>query len=256
MLKVATWNVNSLKIRLQQVLDWLDAGQADILALQETKVTDELFPAEVFREKGWYLHYSGQKTYNGVAVISRYPIEDVCLDIPLLEDPQRRIMAATIKGIRLLNLYIPNGSLVGSEKYLYKLSWLEKMQSFIAQQLSLHSKLMVVGDFNIAPDNIDVHDPVAWAGSVLVSEAERAAFSAFCQLGLYDSFRILYPETQLYSWWDYRAAAFRRNNGLRIDHILLNQPLQAICSEVIIDKEARKHERPSDHAPVIAILHE
>lgn len=250
MLKLASWNVNSLKIRLEQVLSWLDSSQMDILAIQETKLLDENFPFTVFLDKGYHVVFSGQKTYNGVAIISSYPVADTLTDIPDLADPQRRILAATVAGVRLINLYVPNGSELTSDKYQYKLHWLQKVTNFIQQQMSIYPKIAVVGDFNIAPEDQDVHDPVAWEGCVLVSPAEREAFAQLLQLGLHDSFRNFIQQEQVFSWWDYRAAAFRRNRGLRIDHILLSKELNHLCRQSVIDKEPRKAERPSDHAPV------
>ncbi len=250
MLKLASWNVNSLKIRLEQVLAWFDACAVDILALQETKLIDESFPGEAFLDKGYHIVYSGQKTYNGVAIISRYPINEVLTDVPNFNDPQRRILAATIAGIRLINLYVPNGAAVNSDKYLYKLHWLEQVTEFIQDQLAHYEQVAVVGDFNIAPEDRDVHDPKEWEGSVLVSAAEREAFQTMLRLGLHDSFRCFFQNEDIFSWWDYRAAGFRRNRGLRIDHILLNQRLKELCTHSAIDKEPRKSERPSDHAPV------
>ncbi|CAM4481727.1 MAG: Exodeoxyribonuclease III [Legionella sp.] len=249
MLKLASWNVNSLKIRLEQVLAWMDSSQMDILAVQETKLTDENFPESSFTEMGYHVVYSGQKTYNGVAVISRYPITEAVTDIPDLDDPQRRILAVTVAGIRLINLYVPNGSELTSDKYEYKLNWLQKVTAFIQQQLSTYSQVAVVGDFNIAPEDRDVHDPTEWEGCVLVSPPEREAFAGLLQLGLHDSFRNFEQPEKTFSWWDYRAAGFRRNRGLRIDHVLLNQELNTLCRSSSIDVEPRKAERPSDHAP-------
>lgn len=250
MFKLASWNVNSLKVRLAQVLEWLDSSQMDVLALQETKLIDENFPEQAFIEKGYHVVFSGQKTYNGVAVISRYPITEVITDIPDLVDPQRRILAVTIAGIRLIDLYVPNGSELTSDKYQYKLQWLDKVSAFIQQQMSVYTQVAVVGDFNIAPEDRDVHDPAEWEGSVLVSPPERKAFAQLLQLGLHDSFRNFPQAENSFSWWDYRAAGFRRNRGLRIDHILLNQELNTRCTQSVIDIEPRKAERPSDHAPV------
>ena len=250
MFKLASWNVNSLKIRLEQVLAWMDSTQMDVLALQETKMLDENFPAAAFIEKGYHIVYSGQKTYNGVAIISRYPLSEVVTDIPDLDDPQRRILAVTVAGIRLIDLYVPNGSELTSDKYQYKLHWLQKVTAFIQQQMSLYPKVAVVGDFNIAPEDRDVHDPLEWQGSILVSPPEREAFAALVHLGLQDSFRNFAQEEQSFSWWDYRAAGFRRNRGLRIDHLLLSPELNALCRQSGIDVEPRKAERPSDHAPV------
>lgn len=254
MFKLASWNVNSLKVRLDQVFAWLDNTQTDVLALQETKLTDENFPCQPFIDNGFHIIYSGQKTYNGVAVISRHPLTDMITDIPDLVDPQRRILAVTVAGIRLLNLYVPNGATVDSDKYHYKLAWLEKVQLFIQQQLTLHPKLAVVGDFNIAPEDRDVHDPKEWQGCVLVSAREREALAKLMQLGLFDSFRLFQQEENLFSWWDYRAAGFRRNRGLRIDHILLSKELADSCRSSVIDIQPRKDERPSDHAPVFVEL--
>lgn len=254
MLKLASWNVNSLKVRLDQVLDWLESSQVDVLALQETKLIDDNFPLQAFTDRNYHAVYAGQKTYNGVAVISRLPITEIVTDIPDLVDPQRRILAVTIGDIRLINLYVPNGAAVGSDKYVYKLQWLEKVSTFIQQQLVHHPKLAVVGDFNIAPEDSDVHDPLEWDGCILVSKEERLAFFNLLDLGLKDSFRLFPQEENLFSWWDYRAAGFRRNRGLRIDHILLNSALADNCLSSQIDKLPRKSERPSDHAPVWVAL--
>ncbi len=250
MFKLASWNVNSLKVRLEQVLEWIESSQVDVLALQETKLLDENFPAAAFTDRGYHVIFSGQKTYNGVAIVSRYPLTEVITDIPGLEDPQRRILAATVAGIRLIDLYVPNGAELISDKYQYKLSWLEKITAFIQQQLLIYPKLAVVGDFNIAPEDRDVHDPAEWVGCVLVSPAERKAFVDILCLGLHDSFRNFEQEENIFSWWDYRAAGFRRNRGLRIDHVLLSDQLNILCRQSGIDKEPRKVERPSDHAPV------
>ncbi|PJD96000.1 MAG: exodeoxyribonuclease III [Legionella sp.] len=250
MFKLASWNVNSLKIRLDQVLDWLAKSQVDVLALQETKLIDELFPKEQLAEEGFYCVFSGQKTYNGVALISKKPITEVQVDIPDLIDPQRRILATTVAGMRIVNLYVPNGAAVDSEKYQYKLNWLSKVTQFLAEQLKQYEKVAVVGDFNIAPQDIDVHSPKEWEGCVHVSPAERDAFEGILRLGFHDSFRLFPQEDNSFSWWDYRAAGYRRNRGLRIDHVLLNDALSAQCTRSAIDKEPRGTERPSDHAPV------
>ena len=252
MLKLASWNVNSLNVRLEQVLAWLESSQVDILGLQEIKMTDDKFPIDAFTDRGYYVVFAGQKTYNGVAIISREPIQDVVTDVPHLADPQRRILAGTMGDIRFINLYVPNGAAVGTDKYDYKLSWLPHVTAFIKQELIKYPQLAVVGDFNIAPDDRDVHDPNEWEGCVLVSPLERQAFTELLALGLHDSFRKFPQEEQLFSWWDYRAAGFRRNRGLRIDHILLSDALIEKCSVSAIDKEPRKADRPSDHAPVWA----
>ena len=250
MLKLASWNVNSLKVRFEQVLQWLQTSAIDILALQETKLIDEQFPHALFEHHGFHVVFSGQKTYNGVAIISRHVITESVTDIDDLDDSQRRILAATIAGIRLINLYVPNGSELGSDKFNYKLNWLEKVTAYIKEQLVIYPKLAVVGDFNIAPDDRDVHDPKAWEGCIHVSPQERQAFAALLSLGLHDSFRNFEQQEQLFSWWDYRAAGFRRNRGLRIDHILLSDSLNSHCKQSTIDIEPRRAERPSDHAPV------
>lgn len=254
MIKLASWNVNSLKIRLDQVLAWMDDSQTDILTLQETKLVDDNFPQEIFLERGYHISFSGQKTYNGVAVISRLPQTNILMDVPNFTDPQRRVLAVEVAGIRVINLYVPNGSSVGSEKYEYKLRWLEHITFFIQQELLQYPKLAVLGDFNIAPEDQDVHDPLEWEGCVLVSPLERQAFTMLLSLGLEDSFRSFPQNEQSYSWWDYRAGSFRRNRGLRIDHILLSSALSSSCLSSEIDVEPRRAERPSDHAPVWVTL--
>ena len=251
-MKIATWNVNSLKVRLPHVLDWLATSDADILCLQETKTTDENFPVAEISAAGYQVVYSGQKTYNGVAIISKQPATDIVTDIPGLDDPQRRILCASIVGIRVLDLYVVNGQEVGSEKYAHKLYWLEKVAAYINDQLQQHERFVVMGDFNIAPEDRDVHDPEAWHERILCSTPERQALQQIIDLGLADTFRLFDQPEGSYSWWDYRAAAFRRNRGLRIDLILASQSLSGTCSTCVIDKEPRSMERPSDHAPVVA----
>ena len=251
-MKIATWNVNSLRVRLPQVVDWLQREKADVLALQETKTKDEDFPITAFADLGYEVSYSGQPTYNGVALISRLPIADVATGIDGFEDAQRRVLAATIDGVRIYNLYVPNGQSVDSDKYQYKLGWLAALERQISAELARHPKCILLGDFNIAPEDQDVHDPAAWEGKVLCSDAERAALKKLLDLGLNDVFRNFAQEEKSYSWWDYRAAAFRRNMGLRIDLILASQSLQNLCTSCRIDVEPRRLERPSDHTPVIA----
>ncbi len=251
-MKIATWNVNSLKVRLPHVLDWLSASQADVLCLQETKLTDENFPADEIREAGYHVVFSGQKTYNGVAIISRQEAGDIVTDVPGLDDPQRRILAATINGVRVLDLYVVNGQEVGSEKYAHKLHWLEKVTDYISEQLQTHDKFVTLGDFNIAPDDRDVHDPEAWHERILCSTPERDALQKIIALGLTDVFRSFDQAEKSYSWWDYRAGAFRRNRGLRIDLVLASESLSKQCTSCTIDKEPRTLERPSDHTPVVA----
>jgi exodeoxyribonuclease III len=253
-MKLATWNVNSLKVRLPQVLQWLADSPVDVLCLQETKLTDDKFPVAEIEAAGYHVVYTGQKTYNGVAILSRHPMTDVVKNNPLFPDEQQRIIAATIEGMRIICAYVPNGQSVGSDKYDYKLRWLMALREWLASELATHPQLALLGDYNIAPADSDVHDPVAWAGSVLVSEPERAAFRGLCELQLADAFRLFDQPEKLFSWWDYRQMAFRRNMGLRIDHILLSPPLAKRCTGCVIDKAPRKWEQPSDHTPVIATL--
>lgn len=250
--KIATWNVNSLRVRLPHVQTWMLDVKPDVLVLQEIKMPSEDFPHDVFAEMGYKSVVSGQRTYNGVAVLSRLEATDIVTDIPGLDDPQRRILCTTINGVRILDLYVPNGESVVSEKYKYKLDWLAKVDAYLKSELKQHSRMVVLGDFNIAPSDIDVHDPKAWENSVLCSQLERQAFQNMLQIGFKDCFRQLAPDEQVYSWWDYRMNAFRRNNGLRIDHILASDDLFSTCKSCHIDKAPRKWERPSDHAPVIA----
>ncbi|MEO8605990.1 MAG: exodeoxyribonuclease III [bacterium] len=253
-MQIATWNVNSLRVRLPQVLDWLRAEQPDVLAMQETKCEDGKFPAADFAALGYAALWSGQKTYNGVATLARTAPADACLALPGADDPQRRVLAATIAGVRVVNVYVPNGERVASEKYAYKLAWLERLHSFLADELTRHARLVVLGDFNIAPEARDVHDPAAWEGQVLFSQPERAALQRLLDVGLADSFRLFEQPEREFSWWDYRMGAFRRNFGLRIDHVLLSDSLRSACHACRIDKAPRRLERPSDHAPVIAEL--
>ncbi|HHJ12171.1 MAG TPA: exodeoxyribonuclease III [Chromatiales bacterium] len=251
-MKIATWNVNSLRVRLPQVLDWLQAEQPDVLALQETKLTDDAFPREAFEELGYRAVHSGQKTYNGVAVIAKSPMQDIVTDVPGLDDPQRRILGVTVDGIRVLNLYVVNGAEVGSEKFAYKLDWLDKVTRYLEQDLPAHPDYVVLGDFNIAPEDRDCYDPEGWRERILCSTPERQALKRILDLGLVDCFRLFEQEENSFSWWDYRQAAFRRNMGLRIDLILASRPLAERCTACWIDKAPRRLERPSDHAPVVA----
>lgn len=256
MLKIASWNVNSLNVRLPHVQAWLAEAQPDILALQETKLTDDKFPAADFAAAGYHSVFSGQPTYNGVAVLSREPGRDVVTDIPGLEDPQRRILAVTIPtalgDVRIIDLYVVNGSEVGSDKYSYKLDWLRKVTDWLAKETEQHERMVVLGDFNIAPDDRDVHDPEAWRGKVLCSEPERQALQAINDLGLADTFRLFEQEPAVFSWWDYRMNAFRRKMGLRIDLLLASRAMAECCQASYVDIEPRRQERPSDHAPVVA----
>ena len=251
-MKIATWNVNSLKVRLTQVLDWLEKEQPDVLALQETKTPDGKFPLTEIEAAGYQASYSGQKTYNGVAVLSKSPASDPLTDIPSFDDPQRRILAVNVNGVRVVNLYVVNGQEVGSEKFAYKLHWLEKANAYLRSQLSEHRHLVVLGDFNIARQDRDVHDPTLWREKVLCSAPEREALNKMLESGLTDVFRQFEQPEKSFSWWDYRFAAFRRNRGLRIDLILASRELAERCTRCSIDTEPRKHERPSDHTPVVA----
>lgn len=249
-MKIATWNVNSLKVRLEQVQNWLQESQPDVLCLQETKTEDANFPLAALQQSGYQVVFSGQKTYNGVAIISKHALTDVQYGLPNFDDVQKRVIAATVNGVRVICVYIPNGESVDSDKYQYKLAWLAALQAWLKDEMQRYPKLALLGDYNIAPEDRDVHDPVAWAGKVLCSEPERAAFRAMQQLGLHDAFRLFEQPEKTYSWWDYRMMGFRRNHGLRIDHILLSDAV--VCTACSIDKAPRKLERPSDHTPVWA----
>ena len=252
MLKIASWNVNSLNVRLPHVLAWSDVASPDVLALQETKLPDERFPEQDLLEAGYRSVFSGQKTYNGVAILSREEALNPVTDIPGLDDPQRRILAATVGNVRIVNLYVVNGSEVGSEKFEYKLHWLDCVTAWLEKELQQHENVIVLGDFNIAPDDRDVHDPESWHEKILCSTQERDALQEILDLGLTDTFRQFEQAEKSWSWWDYRMAAFRRNLGLRIDLVLASAAMQEVCSAAYIDKEPRRQERPSDHTPVIA----
>jgi exodeoxyribonuclease-3 len=254
MTRLATWNVNSLKVRLPQVLAWLAAQQPDVLCLQETKMEDGAFPVAQIEAAGYRALYAGQKTYNGVALLSREALQFAAAAIPDFADEQKRILAADLGETRIVCAYFPNGQEVGCDKYAYKLRWLEALTGWLGRELADRPQLALLGDFNIAPEERDVHDPQLWAGRVLFSEPEREAFRRLVALGLADAFRLFEQPERSYSWWDYRMAAFRRNLGLRIDHILLSAPLAGRCSACSIDRLPRKAERPSDHAPVLCEL--
>jgi exodeoxyribonuclease-3 len=251
-MKLATWNVNSLKVRLGHLTDWLAQTKPDAVCLQETKLEDGKFPSAELEAAGYRASFCGQKTYNGVAIVSRRPLSDVSSGIPGFEDQQKRVITATLDDVRIVCLYAPNGQAVGSEKYDYKLRWYAALRDWLADELARHPRLAVLGDLNVAPEDRDVHDPKAWEGQVLVSEAERAAYRALLELGFEDSFRLFEQPEKSYSWWDYRMMGFRRNAGLRIDHILLSRELAAGCRSCAIDKAPRRLERPSDHTPVVA----
>lgn len=253
-MKLATWNVNSLKVRLPHVLDWLADNPVEVLCLQETKQQDADFPQAELLAAGYHSVFAGQKTYNGVAILSRQPTQDVQVGIPDFEDEQKRVLAATVAGVRVVCVYVPNGQAVDSDKYYYKLKWLRALIGWLKIELQRHPNLVVLGDYNIAPDDRDVHDPVVWQGNILVSEAERLHFQQLLAIGLHDSFRLFEQGDKAFTWWDYRMMAFRRNQGVRIDHILVGDTLQAACESCVIDRAPRKRERPSDHTPVILTL--
>ncbi len=252
MTSFATWNVNSLRVRLPQLVQWLGANPVDVLGIQETKLSDGEFPRRELEALGLNLAFSGQKTYTGVATRARAPISDVITELPNFPDPQRRLLAETVAGVRVINVYVPNGQTVDSEKYVYKLAWLEALEAFLTGELAIHPRALVMGDFNIAPEDRDVHDPQSWAGSVLVSPKEREAFARLTALGFSDLFRRFEQPAQCFSWWDYRQGAYRRNNGLRIDLILGTPSMAASCKACRIDREPRTWERPSDHTPCMA----
>lgn len=249
---IATWNVNSLRARLQHLADWLAANPVDVIALQETKVSDESFPYADLEALGYRCVASGQKSYNGVAILSKLPLEDVVHGMPGYADEQKRVLAATIGGVRIIDVYVPNGQAPDSPKFEYKLLWLRTLRAYLRDQMGLHRRLLVLGDFNIAPEDRDVHDPAAWEGKVHTSEAERAELRALQQLGLDDLFRRFEQPERSFTWWDYRMFAFRRDLGLRIDLLLGNEELAAMCDACHIDRTPRSWERPSDHAPVVA----
>lgn len=253
-MKIASWNVNSLAIRLPQLIDWLALHQPDALVLQETKLTDDKFPAEEIKAAGYHAVFHGQKTYNGVALLSKRPADDVLRNIPGHGDDQARVIAGTVGDVRIIGAYVVNGQSLDSPKFAYKMAWLDELRAFVKAELQKYPKLALMGDFNIAPDDRDVHDPALWAGQVLCSPEEREHFAQLLAAGLSDSFRLFEQPPKIYSWWDYRQLAFRRNQGLRIDHILVSDALKPLVRTSIVDKPTRKNERPSDHAPVIAEL--
>ncbi len=254
-MKIATWNVNSVAARLPLVLRWLESARPDVLCLQETKTVDERFPREAFTELGYTSETFGQPTYNGVATLSRTAIEQPQRGF-LDDEPgaQARLLAVTIEGIRIINVYIPNGSAVGTDKYSFKLDWMRRLRSFLDSHHDKSEQVLLCGDFNVAPEDRDVHDPEKWRGQVLFSEPERAALENIRDWGFSDAFRLRTEEGGFYSWWDYRAGAFRRNAGLRIDHIWVSDPLASRLESVRIEKETRGWERPSDHVPVLAVF--
>ena len=253
-MKLATWNVNSLNVRLPHVLDWLRDNPIDVLCLQETKQEDSKFPYDNLKAAGYHAIHSGQKTYNGVAILSKHAMSDVEYGIANFEDEQKRVISATVNGVRVVCVYVVNGQAVDSDKYAYKMRWLKALNAWLADELKKYPNLVLLGDYNIAPEDRDCHDPAAWVGQVLVSPPEREAFQQLIALGLHDSFRLFEQPEKSFSWWDYRMMGFRRNFGMRIDHILVSDALKAKCTAAYIDKNPRKLERPSDHTPVILAL--
>ncbi len=258
-MRLATWNVNSLAVRLPQLLAWLAANPVDVIALQETKLPDEKFPHAEIEAAGYHAQWFGQKTYNGVALLTKAPLVDMQRNIPGFDDAQKRVIAGSLPmpdggSLRVVGAYFPNGQAPGTEKFEYKMHWLRALHNWLRQELAAHPRFVLMGDYNIAPDDRDVHDPLAWAGQILCTEEERAHFRAIAGLGLHDSFRLFEQAPKCWSWWDYRMLAFRKNQGLRIDHILVSDALRPAVTACTIDKLPRKNERPSDHAPVMATL--
>lgn len=253
-MKLATWNVNSLKMRLPHVLDWLARNPVDVLGLQETKLTDDKFPAAELAEAGYDACFAGQKTYNGVALLTPRGTAptDVVVDNPRFADEHRRIIAGTVDGVRVVCIYVPNGQSVGSDKFAYKLAWMRALRDWLVDECARFPRLAVMGDYNVAPEDRDVHDPAAWEGSVLFSEPEKAALRDIAVIGLHDAFRLFDQPPKSFSWWDYRMLGFQKGRGLRIDHILLSDALRDACTACTIDRDERKKPQPSDHAPVIA----
>jgi exodeoxyribonuclease III len=256
-MKLATWNVNSLAVRLPQLLDWLTLNPVDAIVLQETKLVDEKFPQSEIEAAGYRVQRFGQKTYNGVALLSREALgeaSDVVKNIPDFADEQARVIAGTVDGVRVVGGYFPNGQAPDSDKFVYKMRWLQALHDWLRDELARHPQLVLLGDFNVAPEDRDVYDPVAWAGQIHCTPQERAHFQALVALGLVDAFRLFEQPPKSWSWWDYRNLAFRKNQGLRIDHILVSEALKSRVSACTIDKLPRKNERPSDHAPVVVTL--
>jgi exodeoxyribonuclease-3 len=253
-MQLATWNVNSLSVRLPQVLDWLSQHQPEVVVLQETKLTDDKFPYADFEQAGYAAQSFGQKTYNGVALLSKTPAEDVVRNIPGFADEQARVIAGTVGELRVIGAYFPNGQAPGTDKFEYKMLWMRALRDWVREELSRHPKLVLMGDYNVAPEDRDVYDPIAWAGQIHCTPQEREQFRQLLALGLHDAFRLFEQPPKSWSWWDYRNLAFRKNQGLRIDHILVSEALKPSVTACTIDKAPRKNERPSDHAPVVAVL--
>ena len=253
-MQVATWNVNSLAVRLPQVLDWLSQHQPEVVVLQETKLTDDKFPHADFAQAGYAAQWFGQKTYNGVALLSKAPAVDVVRNIPGFADEQARVIAGTVGELRVIGAYFPNGQAPGTDKFEYKMQWMRSLRDWVREELARHPKLVLMGDYNVAPEDRDVYDPIAWAGQIHCTPEEREQFRLLLALGLHDAFRLFEQPPKSWTWWDYRNLAFRKNQGLRIDHILVSEALKASVTSCTIDKAPRKNERPSDHAPVVAVI--
>lgn len=253
-MQVATWNVNSLAVRLPQVLDWLGQHQPEVVVLQETKLTDDKFPHADFAQAGYAAQWFGQKTYNGVALLSKTPAVDVVRNIPGFADEQARVIAGTVGELRVIGAYFPNGQAPGTDKFEYKMQWMRSLRDWVREELAHHPKLVLMGDYNVAPEDRDVYDPIAWAGQIHCTPEEREQFRQLLALGLHDAFRLFEQPEKSWTWWDYRNLAFRKNQGLRIDHILVSEGLKASVTSCTIDKAPRKNERPSDHAPVVAVI--
>ena len=251
---IATWNVNSLKVRLPQVLGWLESKKPSILCLQETKCPDDAFPVEAFAEAGFHVAFSGQRTYNGVAILSQAPLQEVNTNPSCLNDVGKRVVAATVGDLRIVSVYAPNGQAPDSEKYLYKLAWYAYLTDWVKTELARYPAMILAGDFNVAPDDRDVYDPKAWQGHVLVTEKEREAFRRLLQIGFYDALRLFTEDGGIYTWWDYRQGAFWRNWGLRIDHVLLSETLKNKLLRAEVDRKARGAKKTSDHAPLVVTL--
>ena len=258
-MKIATWNVNSLNVRLPHVISWLTENQPDVLCLQETKQVNEKFEHDAFSAIGYHSYHNGQKTYNGVAIISKKELNNINFNLPNFEDPQKRIISGILtnnnESVYIVSAYIPNGQAVDSDKFIYKMNWLNKFSEWVEKLTKKYDEIILTGDFNIAPEDNDCHDPDAWIGQNLVSPGEREAFKNILKIGFHDSYRKINPDLKEYSWWDYRMAGFRRNLGMRIDHILVSTKMVPNITHSYIDKKPRKLERPSDHTPVVTEIY-
>lgn len=253
-MQLATWNVNSLNVRLPQVLDWLGANPVDVLALQELKLSDDKFPAQAFTGIGYQAQWFGQKTYNGVALLSKASADDVIRNIPGFTDEQSRVLCATVQGVRVIGAYFPNGQEPGSEKFAYKMRWLDALRGWVSAELAAHPQLVLMGDYNITFDDLDVWDPEGMREAIHCTTEERTHLRALIALGLTDAHRLFDHPPKTFSWWDYRQLGFQKNRGLRIDHILISDALRARATACEVDRAPRKNPQPSDHAPVVLTL--